>query len=435
MTERPASEAQRIAIVGAGWNGSHLALSFSRRGYDVTLFERQPRIFSDISGKFGIRIHAGPHYPRSVATRKTCHRGFHKFCDVYPELVNWHKHAFYLLAKSESIESISKVDEMIFRNVCEEFQCKSEIDPASYSFNPHNTAVAYDLNEPSAVLGVRLRQFFEKKLQENNIKVKCNSFITRIDKLQDKHFIQCGDAVEAFDHVINTTSYKYLLPNKALLPFNIDIVYQPCLALVYEDLMPDNKPISFIVMDGWFPCLMPYDDRESIAQPFDRYIMTHGKWTIMGSYDSLHKANKALARINSQFVNANVRAPSEAHMNSFWPDFEKRFRYKGYKAVVLAKIKTNQEFRGAVVFQDSESDIINVFPGKITNIFDAEQECEALVNRRDIVNSKEGCRYVKDGVLADAAGEISEMIVDRQHATCELQTFRELLDDSVPAMV
>jgi hypothetical protein len=427
MSQQSSYNQEKVAVIGGGWNGAHIAASLARRGYGVTLYEGLPRIFTGISGTFGIRIHAGPHYPRSPATRHSCQRGFFEFCATYPELVNQHQHSIYAYAATDAEGYTSKITEKVFRQVCEEFQYKDELHPHKLYLNPNKLKAIFDINEPSAVLGPRLRSFFEKLLSRHQVKVKCNTPVTGIVKQADKTIVELPGSFEAFDHVINTTSYKQLVPRSSEIPLGIEVVYQPCLALVYEDLTPDDKPISFIVMDGWYPCLMPYDDRPVTNLPIDKYIMTHGKWTIMGSYDTVQEANYAFSKIDNEFVESEVRRRSEDHMIEFWPGFSKRFRYRGWKGAVLAKIKTNCEFRGSVVFQEPTTNEICVFPGKVTSIFDMEREVLSLIRNENVHHTSNGHRYVSKGVLMGATNEITEAVDHRQRLTCELQTFTSVL--------
>ena len=68
----PKKNKETVAVIGGGWFGCHIAIALQERGYLVTLYEGKSTIFSGISGTFGIRIHSGPHYTRSYATRKCC---------------------------------------------------------------------------------------------------------------------------------------------------------------------------------------------------------------------------------------------------------------------------------------------------------------------------------------------------------------------------
>lgn len=421
---------KKIAVIGAGWFGTHTALELSKSGYLVTLYEKNSTIFSGTSGTFGVRIHAGPHYPRSFSTRKTCRDGFYEMLTTYPELCNRHAHSVYALGKNDADGKRSKVEESTFRSVCKEFQFKGEFDLENSPFNPAELLSAYDIDEPSAALGTRLRVFFENKLKQAGVVLKSNFSVTMIQRIGDFIWVSKGDEKERFISVIDATGFQQtFLPFSRPLPFKINIFYQPCLALVYGDRFPEEKPISFIVMDGWFPCLMPYDDRLTAEEPMQKYIMTHGKWTILGSYHSAEEAQKAFSVVNDEFVNSKIKAVCEKEMTRFWPGFFNRFEYIGWKGSVLAKIKTEREFRGSVVFQEPTASIISIFPGKITNIFDSAREAQKLVETQNVKISTEGYRYIEGGVLDISKVEIEDPIITENRNTCSLTTFQDTLTE------
>ena len=145
---------KNIAIIGAGWYGCHLALALKKNGHDVTLYEKNNTIFSEISGNFGIRLHAGPHYPRSLKTRESCRRGAQRFIEEYPDLVIKHEHAIYALGTTDAEGKASKTDKDMFHDVCAESSAK-QIQPKEYGYE--NLISAYNIDEPSIALGERVR--------------------------------------------------------------------------------------------------------------------------------------------------------------------------------------------------------------------------------------------------------------------------------------
>ena len=72
----------KIAIIGAGWYESLLCISNNR----VTLYEKNNKIFTGMSGYNSNRLHKGFHYPRSYITRLNCRKSFDKFKLTYPSL-------------------------------------------------------------------------------------------------------------------------------------------------------------------------------------------------------------------------------------------------------------------------------------------------------------------------------------------------------------
>lgn len=428
---------KHIAVIGGGWYGCHIARALSLAGHDVTLFEYREKIFKGISGKFGIRLHTGPHYPRSEKTQKSCREGYSEFIKTYPDLVVDHAYSIYGLGVLDANNEPPKIDLQTFRQVGKEVRNSREIDPKKWGYS--NLQSAFDIEEPSILLGDPLREKFETYLKDANVKVVCNININKLVRWKDTKIRVVGEGnycFGTFDYVVNTTSYQALLPPpKPSLPFELNIVYQTCLALVYEDRLSkvlSLPPFSFIVMDGWFPCIMPYiTSREETENTFRKYIVTHGKYTIMGSYKKVEEANACPTKIDEKFITEHVQPKCEAEMEKFWPLFgvqmpnstERRFQYVGWKGAVLAKVKTNREFRSAITF--ARDRIVYVIPGKVSNIFDAGRETIALINNQNVLHQG-SYQYVKNGVLDDAVGEITEAVDPKIRNTCNLQTYAEI---------
>lgn len=421
----------KIGIIGAGWYGAHIGIALKKAGYrDVTIFEKTHDIFSKISGRFGIRLHIGPHYPRSEETRKHCRHGFGKFIKTYPDLVNKHMYSIYALGAIDANGDPPKVSAEQFKSICEESPSRREIDPKTWGYQ--NLLSAFEIDEPSIVIGERLREAFRAYLSNAGVEVFCNYTVKKIDKIDKKIRITNGKSSDEFDIVINATSYQSFLPHQPELPFDMEVVYQPCLALIYEDTNAGPRPISFIVMDGWFPCLMPYQEHVYEDGNYDNtYIMTHAKWTIMGSYQTPEEANSILEELSDNFVETKIKPPCESEMNRFWPEFNSRFKYIGWQGSVLVKLKTKREFRSAVTFKNNG--IIHIIPGKINNIFDAEQEVLSLINHENILALK-GYQFVKGGVLDTSINEIVEKPNPYEKNTCTLQTYSELRHEEKRAL-
>lgn len=347
-------------------------------------------------------------------------------------MITPHIYSVYGLGITDANGDPSKIDKEKFASVCKEFGNAREIQPAEWGYD--NLSFAVDIEEPSLVLGEPLRNFFNKCLSNAGVKLLCNFKVTSVEKRWDNKFIvsakqgeMCRVKPFRFNDVINATSYQALIPSPIGLPLKMEIVYQPCLALLYEHTeRPLHKlPFSFIVMDGWFPCLMPYDDRTNKNEVFSKYIMTHGKWTIMGSYQTRKEAQTCLTSINDKFIAEKVRLNCENEMEIFWPGFKQKFVYKTWIGSVLAKIKTEREFRSAVTFRNKKNGMIYIIPGKVSNIFDAAEEILSLLglDKKKVIN-KGNYSYVKDGSLFEARHEITEKPKNVVQNTCELQPYQ-----------
>lgn len=434
---------KRIAIIGGGWYGCHIALALKKRHplYEVAIFEKNSELLNEISGNFGIRLHAGPHYPRSPATRHDCHKGFLEFRANYEELVNDHKYSIYGLGNLDCNCEPSKVNAQTFACVCKEFGNSFEIDPIDYDYK--NLEYAANIDEPSIVVGPRLRKFFADRLTEFGVQLFSSTNVTGVERKDNGIFIKTANvSMFQYDEVVNASGFKSLLPTSCgeSLPVGMEVVYQICSAFIYKRSSQfnisldgrDERPFSFIVMDGWFPCVMPYDDRVDKDIPVSKYMVTHGKWTILGSYRTHEAAQEALSRINHDAIENTIRKICEKDLRNFFPFFLNEFEYDKLIMTILPKIKTDREFRSAVTFQDTRDGLIHIIPGKINNIFDAEREVFALMGldiwkRSDLFINEDHWRFVKEGTLYDATTEINDKLITARN-TCTLQAYNEILN-------
>ena len=57
---------KKIAIIGAGVYGCWIAFTLSKKGYEISIFEKNNEIISESSKLNQYRIHRGYHYLKSL---------------------------------------------------------------------------------------------------------------------------------------------------------------------------------------------------------------------------------------------------------------------------------------------------------------------------------------------------------------------------------
>ncbi|KAJ0419535.1 hypothetical protein BJY00DRAFT_313922 [Aspergillus carlsbadensis] len=393
-----------VAIIGSGWSGCHTALELSSttttsspKRYTVTILEKAPAIFASVSGQFGIRIHRGPHYPRSSGTRESCRRSFDRFTEQYRDLVVPVDPAVYSLARECST---ADVGEFVRggKSALSEVEC------------------AFKLDEPCAFLNPYLRAYFWGTLRGAGVRVELGVEVVSVRRVGDGTGRQCvvtKDGSQRFyDAVINATGYTSALPDGLLsnLPIKADIRYQACIALHYRDTKiptdPSVKPLSFIVMDGWFPCLMP-----SVGEPGSRgeYVLTHGAYTILGSFHTPAMASQCLTNLTTTpaIMECEIKPKIESEMERFWPGFTDQFVYQGWKGSVLPKMVTDTEYRSSITSDE------------VLALLDQDG------GQRNVTRHA-GYAYASDSELNRSRGEIEQRPVAKERNTCFLQTQQSL---------
>ncbi|KAL2827310.1 hypothetical protein BJY01DRAFT_241176 [Aspergillus pseudoustus] len=405
-----ATKPKTIAIIGGGWSGCHTAVELAAAGHQVTILEKGADIFNGVSGQFGIRIHRGPHYPRSSGTRKSCRRTFDRFTEKYRELVVPVNPAIYSLARYDSMGKESKVSAHAFGTVCRETEPCSAADVGEFvreNSSESQVECAYKLDEPCALLNLYLKTYFQQKRSAAGVGLRVNTEVISVKRHegQKKHCVSMAHTHEFYDAVINATGYTSALPESLLtnLPINADIRYQACIALHYTDSKsdPNIAPLSFIVMDWWFPCLMP-----SVGEPGSRgeYVLTHGAYTILGSFDTPARATQCLTEMTRELMEGEIKPKIESEMERFWPSFKDQFVYQEWKGTVLPKTVTESE---------------------ISNVLEAADEVFELLEGQS-VTSHAGYAYARDSELNRSKREIEKRPVSKERNTCFLQTHQTL---------
>ncbi|KAL4887847.1 hypothetical protein BDV59DRAFT_196939 [Aspergillus ambiguus] len=375
----------RIGIIGSGC------------GYEVNLFDKEPQICAGISGKFGIRIHKGPHYPRSPQTRASCQATFERFCAQYSDLVMSLEHSIYALG------------ETTFDHVCRENTPCREVSSADLGLE--NLKAAYDLDEPCAVLNPALRDYFMARLTHIGVKLYLGAYVTDLKPLSFgiEVCLRSGER-HMFDRIINATAYTSLLPDiiHEDPPIAMTVVYQVCIAFEYLDLQPGDGDISFIVMDGWFPCLMPvFADKSSTA----RYVLTHACHTNLATFERPDDAQAFLSHVKAHEIERTIKQRVEQEISRFWPSFLKRFQYCGFRGEIMAKLRTEGEFRSSFVFERDK-------------IIYAGEEVAILLNQETHCGG-EGYKTVDGGVMDRSRGEIEWRPTPESRNTGYLQPYKD----------
>lgn len=436
-------EKRTVCIIGAGWYGIHIGLTNAKQGDQVTIYEKNKDIAAQISGIFGIRDHVGSHYPLSPETRKACYEDHAEFDRIYHELLVKNAYSLYAIGGLDAEGNTSKVSFPDFLKVVEELNREdgknakvnwSSVDPQQYGLT--NVHGAVNIEEPSIVLGERLRSTLRRYLTEAKVNVECNYKVKKIEQVGNKFLVTDGFNPQYFDVVINATGCRSFLPPDITQELNIDLVYQVALGLVYEDQKLTDKPFSTIIMYGWYPCILPLiDEPEHIQQKHEaikrKYVVTHAKWTIMKTFTKSWDANSFLNRnLTLEFVRDNIRPKVEDEYKRFWPEFSSRFKYLGFQGCVIPKLSTKRDFRAAVTFK--HEGIIHVIPGKVSGVISAAKEISELLAQRNII-SKGKYQYVKNGVYDSAVGEISEKPALNAPSTYTLQTYDDLTQTFRPS--
>ena len=332
----------KIAIIGAGWFGCHLAVKLLEQNHNIRLFECTNDIFSGASGHNQNRLHLGYHYPRSYQTRREIVLYHDRFIKEYP--TKEVKDNLFAISNESWIDLYSYLNIMKGDNIC------INTDFA-HKYGIYNVEGNLVLRTKELVIDTESsKQQFLQKLNKY-IQYGAKAYLIQKNRqitIQVLNGISILDE-DIFDVVIDCTSGELNPTDK--------IFFEPAVMTEYEG---PEEHFALTIMDGLFPCLYPTAKNRE-------WRVSHVAHTARGSFDKFHKAQEVLDNLDPK----EITYVMSSAMTHYYPDFLKYFhpKYSLVKAV-RTKLKNNNASRECKVSYDGR--ILRVFSGKICSIFMVE---------------------------------------------------------------
>jgi hypothetical protein len=315
----------KIAIIGGGWVGCHLALKL-KDTHKVTIFEKHKELFTETSYNNQNRLHLGFHYPRSAKTRNLCLDTFERFINDYGFITKDVDKNLYCVPQNESF-----IDYPTFKQIFKDYNIED---------HPHslkNIEGCVNTNERH-INFKKINKFFNEKLSD--IVVEDNITDKKLDRLQKE-----------YDLVINCT-------NNHIKDKNCDnSFYETTLTLIYKKISSIDFD-GLTLVDGDLFSIYPYDK--------ERFTLTDVEYTPLKKFKTVKKLKSYNKKITSSLVHERKKL-IEKKVLKYYPDFLNHFKYDTY--FISTKTKTNNTSDDRSPIITKENNLINCFTGKIQGIY------------------------------------------------------------------
>lgn len=322
---------KKIAIIGAGWVGCHLAKNL-KDNHNVKLIDKSG-IFAETSFRNQNRLHMGFHYPRNFNTRKLCYDTFDKFSDEYSNIISKVENNIYAIPKDKSV-----IDFQTYKNIL-----------TYEKLNFRN----FDLNALKNIEGCIACD--EKHI---NHKIAKKYFDQQLNDVFEKVEIQSNDLLKIskeFDLIINCT-------NNSIKDVTEKTYYELCIVLLYRKKRQTDFD-ALTLMDGQFFSIYPYQN--------DIYTVTDVQHT------PVYKSENIDLNYDIDLIQRIKKI--EDKINYYYPDFNMDFEYVDY--FLSLKVKKHNESADRYPVINKKNNIINCYTGKIQGIYLIEEFVNESINR------------------------------------------------------
>jgi hypothetical protein len=328
----------KIAIIGGGWVGCHLASKLID-SHEVVLFEKNRSLFQETSYNNQNRLHLGYHYARSYTTRKLCTDTFNRFLSDYGFLTNTVQSNKYCIPLRESI-----IDYQTYKKIFD-ITTTDEI-PQILS----NIQGCVDTQE-RYIDFTKAKEYFTKKLHKVFTQRAIES--SELQELSTK-----------YDFVINATN-NMLESGTGQRGF-----YELTVSFIYEKIQ--EIPFGAITLvDGELFSIYPYNN--------NMYTLTDVEYTPLTSCTSVKDLAEQKQSISTDLIQSR-QLLAEAKVQKYFPEFLKYFKYKSH--YISTKVKTLNKSADRYPVINKQGNVINCFTGKIQGIYIIEDFIQNEINSR-----------------------------------------------------
>lgn len=240
-----------IVIVGGGFFGCQIALFHKQLNPadKVMIIEEKDALMSRASYYNQARLHAGPHYPRSEKTIRSCVKNYDRFIKDYPaavvELDN-----YYAVARNSKTSSDQFLQTMHTLGVAIE---KTPRTDTIWDYLSQETIEECFKVREAAIDNVKLAKEVVKKLKQANVQVRFNTHITRIS--DNRLSCNTGEVFTADKiYLCAYSSNNKILEASELQP--LEVFYERVMLARVKN--PLFKNVALTVMDGDFFSIYPF---------------------------------------------------------------------------------------------------------------------------------------------------------------------------------
>lgn len=318
----------KIAIIGGGWVGCHLA-SKLQDNHQVTIFEQNEFLFGETSYKNQNRLHMGYHYARNYGTREMCRTTYARFLHDYSQFAIPVKDNLYCVPNK------SVLDFCTILKIFDEYNF-------SISKNPFDNLEGSISTDEMYIDFRALFDHWNKTLKH----------------LVVHKSIQSYAELDGYDYIIDATNNALNSSQNSFYELTISLLYSKKRDLPFG---------AATLIDGNFFSIYPYT-MDGI------YTLTDVEHTPIATFSNIK--NLKSYKLDDVIIDDKI-TKMETKVKEYWPEFYNYLTFKDYVVAMKSKPYSGSANRYPVISR--QDNVIKCFTGKIQGIYIIEDTIKTML--------------------------------------------------------
>ncbi len=314
----------KIAIIGGGWVGSHLAFKL-KKNHNITIFEKNLTLFKETSYNNQNRLHLGFHYAKNNKTRQMCKNTFDRFMRDYSFLTKKVSNNYYCIPNNKSIIDFDTY-KIIF-NLIDVDVVDDKLNDVEGCINTNERYIDFH----------KAHEFFNNELKSLIVRKEVNLY--DLDKLSKE-----------YDLVINCT-------NNQINDIEENSFFELTLTLIYEKVNKTNFD-AITMVDGLLFSIYPYKNND--------YTLTDVEYTPLKKFKNMNDLLSYKNNLTEDFFNERTNL-MENKVLKYYPEFLNDFKIKDKFLSIKSKFDSITDNRYPIIKENNN--IISSFTGKIQGVY------------------------------------------------------------------
>lgn len=343
---------KNIAIIGAGFYGSNLAIDLARRdkNLNIVLFEKRDNILLGAVSNNQHRLHLGFHYPRCRYTTEQAIRSHSEFIKNYKESVTSPNKNIYLIHRQ------SKVSFEYFLSYYNEYglECSplQDREISKWIKDPKSIQGAIQCKEKVIDLSLLSHKIKSNLKNANSVEIRTGS---KIENIEGNVLCVNGERLK-FDHIINCSYSDLLLDSENEIRLKSELCFIPILK-DEKNCLQNN---CLTIMDGDFCSLYQTGAEKTVSLSSVRYTPFYKD----ESHLKLEEIKSSLTKKDIEDICEQILSEGSQH----FLHVEKMKIIDCYITIKTKLLDDKNDYRGSYFIKNN--DCITVLGGKISAYYD-----------------------------------------------------------------